>query len=167
MFEIKITVEMPDLVKAVQIFKDSVDVSAGQRGSELVALLDVLKQEGSSCCSCDYKDPGPVVQPQPATVTPAAAMPAEAQVVPTTVTAPAPAPAPAPAATPAVAPTAAPAFTLAQVARAGAQLLTAKPALQNDLMALLGRYGAKTAQDLPQDRLGEFAAELRQMGAQI
>lgn len=76
--------------------------------------------------------------------------------------------APTPVVPPVAAPvTSAPAFTLAQVARAGAQLLTAKPALQNDLMALLGRYGAKTAQDLPQDRLGEFAAELRQMGAQI
>ena len=151
MFEIKLTVEMPDLVRAVEIVKNTVEVSASQRGSELGALLDVLKQD-KCCCQADTPEEEPVA---PYTA-PAVPLPD-----PTPVT-PAPAPAPAP-----VAPTAAPAFTLAQVARAGAQLLTSKPELQKPLMDLLGKYGAKTAQQLPLDRLGEFAAELRQMGAQI
>lgn len=157
MFEIKLTVDIPDLVKAAQLLTG---------GKGYLEKLEALKTQIPDAVPPYNAPAGPVLpQPNPTPITPVVTMPAEAQVVPTTVTVPAPVTTPV--TTPVTAPTAAPAFTLAQVARAGAQLLTAKPALQNDLMALLGRYGAKTAQDLPQDRLGEFAAELRQMGAQI
>lgn len=61
----------------------------------------------------------------------------------------------------------APAYTLPQVAKAGADLLQAKPDLQPALMDLIHRYGAQTVQDIPQDKLGAFATELRQMGAVI
>lgn len=144
MFEIKLTVDIPDLVKAAQLLTG---------GKGYLEKLEALKTQIPDAVP-PYTAPAGPVLPQP-----------DPNTVPTTVTVPAPVTTPV--TTPVTAPTAAPAFTLAQVARAGAQLLTAKPALQNDLMALLGRYGAKTAQDLPQDRLGEFAAELRQMGAQI
>ena len=102
---------------------------------------------------------GPVLpQSDPAPVTPVATMPAEQQAVSTTTTAP----------TPVVPPvTAAPAFTLAQVSKAGAELLTRNPALIPQLQELLKKYGAATAQELPLDRLGDFAAELRAMGARI
>ena len=63
--------------------------------------------------------------------------------------------------------TEAPSFTLAQIARAGADLMTAKPALQEELIALLKKYGAATVAELKQENFGAFAAELRKMGAKI
>lgn len=76
--------------------------------------------------------------------------------------------APTPVVPPVAAPVAsAPSFTLAQVAKAGAELLTSKPTRIPQLQELLKKYGASTAQELPLDRLGEFAAELRAMGARI
>lgn len=79
-----------------------------------------------------------------------------------------PMPAAAPVATPpttAVAPPAGP--SRAEVATAGAQLLSQQPALQAQLVALLGKYGAQTVQDVPEAQLGAFAADLRAMGARI
>lgn len=61
----------------------------------------------------------------------------------------------------------APAFTLEQVSKAGADLITAQPAKMQDLMALLQQYGVQTIQTLPADKLGAFATALRGMGAQI
>ena len=61
----------------------------------------------------------------------------------------------------------APAFTLEQVSKAGADLITAQPAKMQDLMALLQQYGVQTIQALPADKLGAFATALRGMGAQI
>ena len=138
MFEIKLTVEMPDLLKAAELLVNCAikvaDAKKAGREAELERVQACAKTE-----------------------TPVAPYTAPAM--------PLPDPTPAPA--PVTAPTAAPSFTIAQVSRAGAMLLTAKPELQGELMGLLGRFGAKTAQELPQDRLGEFAAELRRMGANI
>ena len=61
----------------------------------------------------------------------------------------------------------APTFTLEQVSKAGADLITAQPAKMQDLMALLQQYGVQTIQALPADKLGAFATALRGMGAQI
>ena len=55
----------------------------------------------------------------------------------------------------------------AAVATAGAQLLSQQPAMQAQLVALLGKYGAQTVQDIPEAQLGAFAGDLRAMGAQI
>jgi len=60
-----------------------------------------------------------------------------------------------------------PVFTLAQVARAGADLLTAKPALQPKLIETLGKYGAATVVDLKPEHLAAFADDIRKMGAKI
>lgn len=73
----------------------------------------------------------------------------------------------APVAAPAV-PVAAPAGpTRAAVATAGAQLLSQQPGLQTQLVALLGKYGAQTVQDVPEEQLGAFADDLRGLGARI
>ena len=110
-------------------------------------------------------------QPQQTTVpvTAPTTAPALAPTVPTVPVAPAvPAAAPTiPAPAPAVAPTAAPSFSLAQIAKAGADLLTANPSLQPTLVDLIRRYGCQTVQELTPDKLPAFAAELRQMGARI
>ena len=90
---------------------------------------------------------------------------AQAPIVPMPAAAPAPvAPVAAPPTT-AVAPPAGP--SRAEVATAGAQLLSQQPALQAQLVALLGKYGAQTVQDVPEAQLGAFAADLRAMGARI
>lgn len=68
---------------------------------------------------------------------------------------------------PVAAPTAAPAFTVEQVAKAGAALLTSKPDLMGPLQELLTKYGVASVKELPADQLGAFAAELRKMGAKI
>lgn len=81
-----------------------------------------------------------------------------------------PMPAAAPVAAPVapVAPVAAPAGpTRAAVATAGAQLLSQQPGLQTQLVALLGKYGAQTVQDVPEEQLGAFADDLRGLGARI
>jgi hypothetical protein len=53
------------------------------------------------------------------------------------------------------------------VATAGAQLLSQQPGLQTQLVALLGKYGAQTVQDVPEEQLGAFADDLRGLGARI
>lgn len=92
---------------------------------------------------------------------PVMAMPAAAPITP----APAPIPAPAPVAAAPVSP--APPIQRADVARAGAALLSQNPALQPQLVALLGEFKAQTVQDIPEDQLGAFATRLRGMGAGI
>lgn len=92
---------------------------------------------------------------------PVMAMPAAAPIAP----APAPVPTPAPVAAAPVSP--APPIQRADVARAGAALLSQNPALQPQLVALLGEFKAQTVQDIPEDQLGAFATRLRGMGARI
>jgi hypothetical protein len=121
MFEIKVTVEIPDLVKAAEML-------AGYNGKGYLESLEALK-----------------------TQIPEAVPPYTAPDMPL----------------PVAAPTAAPAFTVEQVAKAGANLLTSKPDLMGPLQELLSRYGVGSVKELPTDKLGEFAAELRKMGAKI
>ena len=45
--------------------------------------------------------------------------------------------------------------------------MAANPDLQSALVELIHKYGAQTVQEIPQDKLGTFATELRQMGAKI
>ena len=157
MFEIKVTVDIPDLVKAAQMLA-GYKVECEKKG--ILESLEALKTQIPEAVP-PYNAPAGPVMPDPTPVTPVATMPAEQQAVSTTTTAPTPV------VPPVAAPTAAPAYTLAQVAKAGAELLTGKPALIPQLQELLKKYGAQTAQELPLDRLGEFAAELRAMGARI
>ena len=172
MLEIKVTVEIPDLLKAVQMFGVSVKDTTTDLRKDLAELLKDL--QGKQIAPYTAPDMPVFTAPDPNPVTPVAAMPAEQQAVAATTTAPvttnpAPAitPAPTPVTPPTVAPTAAPAFTLAQVSRAGAELLTAQPSLQPKLVELIGRFGGQSVKDIPAERLGEFAAELRKMGANI
>ena len=66
-----------------------------------------------------------------------------------------------------VEPAPAPTFTVEQVAKAGANLLTSKPDLMGQLQQLLSQFGAASVKELPADKLGDFAAELKKMGAKI
>ena len=61
----------------------------------------------------------------------------------------------------------APTFTLEQVSKAGADLITAQPAKMQELMGLMAQFGVQTVNALRPDQLGAFATALRGMGAQI
>ena len=72
----------------------------------------------------------------------------------------APTPAPVPLA-------AAPTYTLEQLARAGADLVTREPAKGPAAQGLLKQFGVETVGALPKERYGEFATALRGLGAAI
>lgn len=120
-------------------------------------------------------DPAPVPAKVPAApVAPAPAPATPVTPAPSYITPPPPppipmtAPAPAYSAPPAApVPTAAPSFTLDQVTRAGADLITARPDLMNALMAILPKYGVQTLAALKPEQLGPVATELRALGAKI
>ena len=59
----------------------------------------------------------------------------------------------------------APAYTLEQIAKAGAALRDA--GRLNDLKALLNAFGVSAITYVPKERYAEFAASLRSMGANI
>lgn len=135
---IKLTIEIDDVATAAKIAK-------------LIAQMD------DPLPTIPYPHAEPTMPPYTA---PEAPWPANQPIINPAVQPPAPAPVAAPVA-------AAPAFTVEQVAKAGAALLTAKPDLMAQLQALLTKYGAGSVKELPADQLGAFAAELRKMGAKI
>lgn len=139
MLEITVTINCPDLVQAATLL-----------GAALMSRVEQIPHD----VNLNTLKPGTYVQ-EPA---PAPEAPKPAAVMPTPV-------APAPAA-PTV-PVSAPAYTLPQIATAGAQLMSKDPSLQQPLLELLGSYGCKTVSELKPDQLGAFAADLRKMGAQI
>lgn len=127
--------------------KLTVDIPALDR---LIPILELYQAQRTRLGVTDsFADGEPTVAPYTAPDMP---LPTEATTSPAPVTAPV---------------AAAPAFTVEQVAKAGAALLTSKPDLMEPLQELLSRYGVGSVKELPADKLGEFAAELRKMGAKI
>ena len=61
----------------------------------------------------------------------------------------------------------APTYTLEQVSRAGAELISADSGKLPMLRELLQKYGIPAVSELKPDQLGSFATELRALGAQI
>lgn len=147
MMEMKIKIDVPELVAAVEKLAAAIDKTA---------LNITVPNEGTLNFN------------MPAGNAPVAPAPVQ--------TAPTPAPAPAPAAPPvtpmptAAAPTSAvpvtaPTYTLDQIAKAGANLVDAGKMEQ--LLALLTKYGVQAVTQLTPDQYGAFATELRALGAQI
>lgn len=62
---------------------------------------------------------------------------------------------------------AAPAITLEQVAKAGADLISANPAKMPELLALLKQFGVPAVNALKPEQIGAFATALRGLGAKI
>ena len=114
-------------------------------------------------------DTGATVNPTPAsapaaatTMQPTGTPPVSAPVsVPTTQQAVNP-----PAQTAPVAPAATPAYTMDELARAGAALLS-DPAKAAAVMALPQQFGVQSLQNLPPERFGDLANALRGLGAVI
>lgn len=61
----------------------------------------------------------------------------------------------------------APTYTLEQVSRAGAELISADSGKLPQLRELLQKYGVPAVYELKPEQLGSFATELRALGAQI
>lgn len=149
MMEMKIKIDVPELVAAVEKLAAAIDKTA---------LNITVPNEGTLNFN------------MPAGNTPVA--PAPVQTAPT----PAPAPTPTPAAPPvtpmptaaapaSAVPVTAPTYTLDQIAKAGANLVDAGKMEQ--LLALLTKYGVQAVTQLTPDQYGAFATELRALGAQI
>lgn len=141
MFEVRITIEAPELAGAVN------NLAAAIGGSKI--SLPPTQQPAAA---------------QPVVEQPAA--PAPAPVQPTPMPAPGPAahampsyPAPnVPLAQP-------PKYTIDQIMAAGATLMDAGKV--NDLMNLLHSFGVQAVMDLKPEQLGAFATGLRELGAKI
>lgn len=155
MMEMKIKIDVPELVAAVEKLAAAIDKTA---------LNITVPNEGTLNFN------------MPAGNSPVAPAPVQTAPTPAPVAAPASAPAPAPAAPPvaptptAAAPTSAvpvtaPTYTLDQIAKAGANLVDAGKMEQ--LLALLTKYGVQAVTQLTPDQYGAFATELRALGAQI
>lgn len=61
----------------------------------------------------------------------------------------------------------APQFTLEQISRAGADLITKNPGILPQVNALLNQFGVRTLDKLKPDQMGSFATALRGLGANI
>lgn len=150
MLEIKITVSCPDLVLAATAFtkclrpNNTVDAPT----SPAVPAAPVTTATPAA----------PIAQPV------APAVPAAPVAPPVSVTPVTPA---APAAAPPVPLAAAPQYSLDQIARAGADLVTREPAKAAAAQQLLASFGVQTVTALPQERFGEFVTALRGLGANI
>lgn len=149
--------------------------SGNTYGEVKAAIQDWLhgEQQAAQALTALAREPQPPVNPTPAPAAmPVTGMPQNAP-WPTATPAPAPIPmppagqmAPAPTQTPAAPiPTTAPSYTQADLMTAGARLMTVvgMPAMQQ----LLGRFGVAAIHQLPQERYGEFAQALREMGGTI
>lgn len=150
MMEMKIKIDVPELVAAVEKLAAAIDKTA---------LNITVPNEGTLNFN------------MPASNAPVAPTPA-----PVAASAPAPAPTPTPAAPPVTpmptaaapapaVPVTAPTYTLDQIAKAGANLVDAGKMEQ--LLALLTKYGVQAVTQLTPDQYGAFATELRALGAQI
>jgi hypothetical protein len=61
----------------------------------------------------------------------------------------------------------APTFTLADISKAGADLIGANPGLLPKVNELLAQFGIQTLDKLKPDQFGAFATALRGLGAKI
>lgn len=163
MFEIQITVACPDLVAAATTLANTL---AGVKPAANPATAPAAMNVGGAAPVVQYGAVAPVAVQTPAPPAPVA--PVNPTQTGCASTPSMPMSYPSNTAPVTAAPVAqAPAFTLEQVSKAGADLITAQPAKMQDLMALLQQYGVQTIQALPADKLGTFATALRGMGAQI
>ncbi len=107
--------------------------------------------------------PAAPVNPTPAPVPPLNPAPAPVAAAPVAgpqVTPPGNAPAAAPVA-------AAPTYTVEQIGKAGADLVSQDAAKMPGLLALLQKYGVQAITQLKPEQLGAFATELRGLGAKL
>lgn len=141
MFEIHVTISCPDILAAARLLAGRPD------------------REGKCECASEPTGSAQAV---------AAPAPVTAPVVAPTYSAPVTAPAPT--TTPPVSTvplSQGPVYTVAQIAKAGADLISQNPGLLPQVNALLTQYGAQAVTDVKPEHFGAFATALRGMGAKI
>lgn len=158
MMEMKIKIDVPELVAAVEKLAAAIDKTALNITVPNEGTLNFNMPTGNAPVA-----PAPVqTAPTPAPV--AAPAPAPTPAAPPVTPMPTAA-APAPAVPVTAVPVTAPTYTLDQIAKAGANLVDAGKMEQ--LLALLTKYGVQAVTQLTPDQYGAFATELRALGAQI
>lgn len=158
MMEMKIKIDVPELVAAVEKLAAAIDKTALNITVPNEGTLNFNTPAGNAPVA-----PAPVqTAPSPAPV--AAPAPAPTPAAPPVTPMPTAA-APAPAVPVTAVPVTAPTYTLDQIAKAGANLVDAGKMEQ--LLALLTKYGVQAVTQLTPDQYGAFATELRALGAQI
>ena len=151
MFEIHVTISCPDILAAVRLLAGHSD------------------REAACECAKDRRVSEPTSSAAAPVTTPVTPAPMAASV-----TAPvynsAPVTAPVPTTTPPVSTvplSQGPVYTVAQIAKAGADLISQNPGLLPQVNALLTQYGAQAVTDVKPEHFGAFATALRGMGAKI
>ncbi len=152
MLEIKVTIHCPDLVSAAALLvKHAIPSTASSTAPSSTPEAAVAPAPPAQPASSAPSIPTAPAAPAAPTVPPA-------PVVPVAPTAP---PMPTvPLAQP-------PQFTLEQISRAGAELITKNPGILPQVNALLGQFGVQTLDKLRPDQMGPFATALRGLGAKL
>ena len=157
MFEMKITLEAPQLAASIEHLATTLYMQHGLSAAPTVQAPTPAQQTASV--------------PQPTAPTQQTTAAAPAPQPPAMPTAPAAAPAPGAPNSPAVPPAAGmplappPQYTVDQIMQAGATLMDAGKV--QELMNLLHSFGVNAVMDLKPEQLGAFATEMRKLGAQI
>ena len=152
MFEINVTIHCPDLVAAAQLLAKCTGTAAP---AVPTAPAPVVAPPTPA-----VQATAPVQLQYPATNPTTAAVPT----IPSTISHSEPAAALAPNSVPLAQ---APTFTLAEISKAGADLIGANPGLLPKVNELLAQYGIQTLDKLKPDQFGAFATALRGLGAKI
>ena len=139
MFEIRVTIACPDLLAAAKLLaRNSIPEAVEAPAAPAVETAAA---------------PMPVPAPAPVSV-PATSAPVNTAN-------------PVPAAAPVVPLSQGPTYTLAQIAKAGADLISQNPGLMPQVNALLAQYGVQAVTDVKPEHYGAFATALRGLGAKI
>ena len=182
MLEIKVSITAADLANAVNNLAAALDgknphtvcnqFGADNKHIDNVGTINMGvggKTQPATPTASVNPTPAPVATPAQAPGAPLSATPAQTAtpIAPTVpVATPAPAVTPAADAAPAPAvPTSAPQYTLDMIATAGTALIDAGK--MDQLMALLGKFGASSLTEIAPQNYGAVATELRALGAAI
>ena len=161
MFEMKITIESPALVEAMNNLASAIVSGMTVKVPEVKAVAQPVQNQQTAPAAPTQEVPQTPVQTQPImnvpTAAPAPTAPAQAPVQQTPVAPTQPAqPAQQAAKTP---------ITLEAISRAGAALVDQGKMQQ--IMGLLSKYGVQAITQLQPNTYEAFAAEMRTLGAQI
>ena len=177
MLEVKVTIDAPALVAALEKVAEAVAMAHTTQvlmkdtpGEALVTAVEPPRPVPTQA---------PEQPPQPGS--PKAMSAAQGAVFTTAAPAPGPTPAapvssvsttgqtqtiPGPGSVP-TAPTTAPSYTVEQLQKAGGDMITANPGKMPELMALLQQFGVAAVTGLKPEQYGPFATALRGIGAVI
>lgn len=165
MMEMKIKIDVPELVAAVEKLAAAIDKNALNITVPNEGTLNFNMPSGNAPAAPTVPAaPAPTAVPTAPVTAPAPTTPPVAPVPTVVPTAPPVAPT-APAAPAPAVPVTAPTYTLDQIAKAGASLVDAGKMEQ--LLGLLTKYGVQAVTQINPDQYGAFATELRALGAQI